>query len=30
MERTISLINSELKLAGIDVSTPCDDHGNRR
>jgi amino acid transporter len=30
MERTIDLIDAELKVAGIDVSPPCDDDGNRR
>jgi amino acid transporter len=30
MERTIALIDTELEVAGVDVSPPCDDHGNRR
>ncbi len=30
MVRTIDLINAELDVAGVDVSPPCDDDGNRR
>ncbi|MFI7061306.1 hypothetical protein ACIBL3_10005 [Kribbella sp. NPDC050124] len=30
MERTISLIDTELDVAGLTVSPPCDDRGNRR
>ncbi|MGZ8720324.1 MAG: bestrophin-like domain [Aeromicrobium sp.] len=30
MERTVSLINSELRVAGIDLQPPCDSDGNAR
>ena len=30
MERTIGLIDGQLKVAGLDVTPPCDEHGNRR
>ena len=30
MERTISVIDTELETVGLDVTPPCDDHGNRR
>ena len=30
MERTISLIDTQLEVAGLDVTPPCDEHGNRR
>lgn len=30
MERTVSLIDTELEVAGLEISPPCDDHGNRR
>jgi amino acid transporter len=30
MERTVGLIDTELKMAGLHVTPPCDEHGNRR
>ena len=30
MVRTIGLIDTQLKLVGLDVTPPCDEHGNRR
>jgi hypothetical protein len=30
MERTIGLIDTQLKVVGVDVTPPCDEHGNRR
>jgi amino acid transporter len=30
MERTIGLIDAQVKVAGLQVTPPCDDHGNRR
>ena len=30
MERTIGLIDTQAKLVGVDVTPPCDEHGNRR
>jgi hypothetical protein len=30
MERTVSLIDTQLGVAGLDVTPPCDDHGNKR
>ena len=30
MERTIGLIDAQLEVAGLDVTPPCDEHGNRR
>jgi amino acid transporter len=30
MERTVGLIDTELKMAGLHVTPPCDEHGTRR
>jgi amino acid transporter len=30
MVRTVGLIDTELHVVGLDVTAPCDDHGNRR
>jgi hypothetical protein len=30
MVRTINLIDAQAKLVGLDVTPPCDEHGNRR
>ena len=30
MVRTIGLIDTQLKVVGLDVTPPCDEHGNRR
>ncbi|MEV0287999.1 hypothetical protein AB0H36_28115 [Kribbella sp. NPDC050820] len=30
MERTVSVIGAQLQVAGLEVSPPCDDDGNRR
>ncbi len=30
MERTVSVIDTQLGVAGLDVTPPCDDHGNKR
>jgi hypothetical protein len=30
MERTITLIDAQVEVAGLDVTPPCDEHGNRR
>ena len=30
MERTIRLIDSQLEVAGLTVTPPCDEHGNAR
>jgi hypothetical protein len=30
MERTVGLIDTELKMAGLHVTPPCDEHGSRR
>ncbi|WP_432936961.1 hypothetical protein ACQPXM_24080 [Kribbella sp. CA-253562] len=30
MERTVGLIDTQLEVAGLDVTPPCDEHGNRR
>ncbi|MEV0803725.1 hypothetical protein AB0I34_38945 [Kribbella sp. NPDC050281] len=30
MTRTISLIDTQLKIVGLEVAPPCDEHGNRR
>jgi hypothetical protein len=30
MERTIGLIDTQIEVAGIDVTPPCDDHGDAR
>ena len=30
MERTLRLIDTQLEVVGLDVTPPCDEHGNRR
>jgi uncharacterized membrane protein len=30
MERTLRLMDAQFEVAGLDVTPPCDEHGNRR